>query len=383
MSFTQAPAGYLLLLTLHSLYSFRILKIKGTLCAFSRPINRRKLLRRRLRINGQAQESVELMNRLNRWHQSALLLVTVGCLVAAGQLAAQNELHLGQGEVTVTVLPKVDGQLPASVQNQDLSVKVNGKSAKVTAWKPLNQPQNHVELVILMDSDARTSLGGQLDTIANFFDHLPPNTSATVGYMANGRAIIGGPFTTDAAQLKKELHLPAGSGADSSPYFSISELTKGWPSQDPQARREVVMITDGNDPYHAGIGTENPYIMAAINDSARARVVVDTLYWANQGRRDSTMAGNNAGQNQLATISESTGGKDFWHGYGNPVSLEPFFDELTRRLRNQYELRFEVPLKNKPEVESMHLKLSAPGTEVNSPEQVFVVPETEDTPLQK
>ena len=322
------------------------------------------------------------MKKLINWKISIFLLAVSACSV--GQLAAQNEPNMGTGQAVVTVLPKVDGQIPSSVINQDLSVKVNGKNAKVSVWKPLNKPENRVELIILMDSSARSSLGGQLDEIARFFDHLPPNTSATVGYMEYGDTKLSGPLTTDSAALKKMLHLPVGDrGSNGSPYFCLSELLKKWPSQDANARREVVMITDGNDPYHGGIGTENPYIQTAMDDASRAHVIVDTLYWANQGLRDSTTVGNNIGQDQLSTITESTGGKDFWHGYGNPVSFEPFFDELTRRLRNQYELRFVAPLKGKPEIESMHLKLSAPGTEVTAPNQVYVVPQSEDTPVRK
>jgi hypothetical protein len=322
---------------------------------------------------------------LTKW---TFFLSICGAMLTAGQFSvtatAQNEPNQGTGQAVVTVLPKVDGQIPASVLNQDLSVKVNGTKAKVSEWKPLNKPENRVELIVLMDSSARTSIGGQLEDISKFFDHLPPNVSATVGYMYNGSASLSGPLTSDAGVLKKELHLPVGSvGSNGSPYFCLSELVKNWPSQDAMARREVIMITDGRDPYRGGIGTENPYIQAAINDAARAHVVVDTLYWANQGRVDSTMAGNNGGQNQLSTIAEATGGKNLWNGFGNPVSLEPFFDELTRRFRNQYELRFVVPLKGKPEVESMHLKLSAPGTEVNSPQQVYVIPQAQDTPLLK
>jgi hypothetical protein len=324
------------------------------------------------------------MKKFLNWKAFTVVLIAFGAFAAATQTLAQDESQMGTGQAVITVLPKVDGQLPPSVLNQDLSVKANGKNAKVTEWKPLNKPENRVELVILMDSSSRTSLGGQLDVIAKFLDHLPPSTSATVGYMANGRAMLSGPFTSDAAQLKKLLHLPGGSaGSNGSPYFCLSDLVKNWPSQDPQARREVVMITDGNDPFHAGIGNENPYLQTAINDATRARVIVDTLYWANQGLRDSTMAGNNMGQNQLSTIAEGTGGKDFWHGYGNPVSLEPYFDELTRRLRNQYELRFISPLKGKPEIQPMHLKLSAPGTEVTAPTQVYVVPQAQDAPVLK
>ena len=73
-------------------------------------------------------------------------------------------------------------------------------------------------------------------------------------------------------------------------------------------------------------------------------------------------------------MAQATGGKNFGTGLSNPVSFEPFFDELTRRFRNQYELGFVCSLNGKPQVESMKLKLSAPGTEVDSPRQVMVYP---------
>jgi len=59
---------------------------------------------------------------------------------------------------------------------------------------------------------------------------------------------------------------------------------------------------------------------------------------------------------------------------GNPVSFEPYLEELTRRLRNQYELDFSAPMNGKPNVEVMKLELHAPGTEIAAPHQVFMVP---------
>jgi hypothetical protein len=59
---------------------------------------------------------------------------------------------------------------------------------------------------------------------------------------------------------------------------------------------------------------------------------------------------------------------------GNPVSFQPYFEELSRRLRNQYELDFSAPMKDKPSVEVMKLELHAPGTEIDAPHQVYMVP---------
>ena len=111
---------------------------------------------------------------------------------------------------------------------------------------------------------------------------------------------------------------------------------------------------------------------AAISDSAKAGLIVYSIYWRNQGRIDNTRYENNAGQNLLVELTEATGGKSFWEGTGNPVSFQPYLEELTRRFQNQYELSFVVPFNGKPQVETMKLKFSSPGNEVNSPQQVFI-----------
>jgi hypothetical protein len=115
-------------------------------------------------------------------------------------------------------------------------------------------------------------------------------------------------------------------------------------------------------------------MQAAITDSVRARLVVYSIYWLNRGRMDATGYENNAGQNLLTQVTEATGGRNFWIGSGNQVSFQPYFDELTRRFHNQYELAFRTPAVKKPAVETLKLKLSAPGAEVDTPQQVLVMP---------
>jgi len=301
--------------------------------------------------------------------------MAAGMTLVALFLAAPAFSQDGQGQAVVTVLPKHDGEVPASVANQDLAVKVNGKNAKVTKWAPFVSPDNSMELVLLIDDSARSSLGRQLDEIAQFVKALPPNTKAAIAYMQNGRSTFAAPLTADHAQVLSALHLPAGgAGVDSSPYFCLSDLAKNWPSRDANARREVVMVTDGVDNYDRSQDSEDPYMEAAITDSVRAHLVVYSIYWMSRGRADQTTAANFSGQNLLSQVTEATGGKSFWQGQGNPVSFDPYFDELTRRFRNQYELGFSTSLGAKPQVESLKLNLKAPGTEVNAPQQVLVVP---------
>jgi hypothetical protein len=298
--------------------------------------------------------------------------VAVMTLLAATAGFAQSEAHQGQGVAVVTVLPKQESALPPQITMQKLSVKVNGKPVAVTDWKPL---QNSLEVVLLIDGSARNSLGNQFDTMEKFLRALPPNSKAAVAYMAYGRAVIVGKLSTDHELAVHGLHLPGGlPGSNASPYFCLSDLAKNWPSADRSARREVVMVTDGVDNYERQFNPDDPYVEAAISDSVRAGVVVDSIYWLSTVVADSSLYQSNAGQSNLGEVSDATGGKSFWQGTGNPVSLQPYFDELNRRLQHQYELTFTSPLKGKPEIVNLKLKLSLPGAEVRSPQQVLVSP---------
>ena len=298
--------------------------------------------------------------------------MVTGALLLAASAYPQGEKE-GQGVAIVTILPKHDGDSAPNVSAQDMTVKVNGKDSKVTNFSALRGSKDVVELVVLIDGSARTSLGRQLEDIAQFVKNLPPNTRATVGYMQNGNTSLAGPFTADHAEVLRGLHLPAGSaGTNGSPYFCLSDLAKRWPSNDRDARREVVMITNGVDEYNRRFDPDDPYVQASIADAVRARIVVYSIYWRDQGRADQTRYANDTGQNLMQIVTQATGGKSFWEGTGNPVSFQPYLEELTRRLQNQYELSFVVPMNGKPQVENLKLKFKAPGSEVDAPQQVYV-----------
>jgi hypothetical protein len=293
-------------------------------------------------------------------------------LAAPLALAAQNQQ--GQGQAIVTVLPQKNAQTP-NISEQSLSVKVDGKNSQVTRWQQFG-PNSPVELVILIDGAARTSLGSQMNDIARFVQGLPANTNAAIAYMENGQAALTGPFTTDRAETLRGLHLTGGiPGSSASPYFCLSNLAQHWPSNNRQARREVVMITDGVDYYDGArrFDPEDPYLQAATTDAVRAQLIVYSIYWRNAGRLDRTMGATDAGQNLLSQLTQATGGNNYWQGYGNPVSLQPYFEDIQHRLENQYELSFMAPASNKPQVESFKLKVNSPGSKVDAPQQVLVV----------
>jgi len=312
-----------------------------------------------------------MKNRVVTHKVFAAVAVAAGISLAVPVFAQST----GQGQAIVTVLPKHNGEMAPNITQQDLSVKVNGKAAKITSWEALRGEQGPVELVILIDGSARNSLGRQMQEIEQFVRTLPPNVKSTIAYMQEGSAVLAGPLSSDRGQELKGLHLPGGlPGSDASPYFCLSDLAKRWPSQDRSARREVVMITDGVDNYERRLDPDDPYVQAAMTDSVRAGLVVYAIYWRDMGRINSTGYADNTGQSLLNEVAEATGGRNFWNGIGNPVTFTPFFDELKRRLNNQYELGFTTTSNGKPEVASMRFKLSAPNVEVDAPNQVVVIP---------
>jgi hypothetical protein len=305
--------------------------------------------------------------------------LVAGVMMTAASAFPQNGnegRNEGQGQAVITVLPAHDREAtPANLSQQDLAVKINGKDSTITNWIPLRGQNDGLELVLLIDSSARSSMATQFGEIANFVNGLPATAKVAIAYMENGRAVFTGPLASDHAQALKGLHITGGFiGISASPYFSLSNLATHWPSNDRGARREVVMITDGVDYYNPRYDPEDPYMQAAITDSVRAGLVVYSIYWQNLGRFDRTGYATNAGQNLLLEVTQATGGNSYWEGYGNPVSFQPYFKDLDRRLQNQYEVSFTAPLKNKPEVESMKLKVSGISGKIDAPQQVFVAP---------
>ncbi|MGO9435557.1 MAG: hypothetical protein ACLPH3_20385 [Terracidiphilus sp.] len=301
----------------------------------------------------------------------AALLIAAFLTPVAPVFAATTEQ--GQGQAVITVLPKNNELSNPNIGPQNVELKVDGKQSIVTAFVPAKGPNSPLELVVLIDASARTSLGTQLSDIEGFVKEMPNNAKIAIAYMENGRAVMTGPLSSDANQVLNGLHLPGGaSGTSSSPYFCLSDLAKSWPSQDPNARREVVMITDGVDYYSPRLDLNDPYVQAAIEDSIRSGLVVYSFYWKNQGRIDNSAYESNAGQSLLSEVTQATGGNSYWEGTGNPVSFDPFFKDLRQRFQNQYHLGFSAPFKGKPQIERMSLKVNGAEAKVYAPQQVLV-----------
>lgn len=307
-------------------------------------------------------------------------VAAVALLMTTAPVFAQSNEAQGKGQAVVTVLPH-GKDATSKLTQQDLSVKVNGKDASVTGVTPYRNENGSLEVVLMMDAGARTSLATQLSDVRDFISALPQGSKVAIAYMQNGIAKLTGPLTADHKSVLNNVHIPAGiSGEDASPYICLSDLAKHWPSNDRSSRREVVMITDGFDYYYPSADLQDPYMETAIRDSVRAGVVVYSIYWQNKGFINRTAYANNIGQNLLLQVTQATGGNSYWQGMGNPVSFHPYFQDLLRRFENQYEVSFTAPLQNnKPQVENLKLKANNVSGKVDAPGQVYVYRSNETT----
>lgn len=305
------------------------------------------------------------------------LLLTVCGIVGALSLVmpafAETTNNLGQGQAVVTILPAKNNVMPSNIQQNNLQAMVNGKESSIIGWTPFRGLNSDLELAILIDDSARARIGLQFNDIIGFIQGLPTDAKVAVGYMNNGTAVLAGPLSSDHAKAIDALRVPSGViGGNASPYFCLSDLAKHWPSKDRQARREVIMITDGVDNYYPGYDPNDPYLRAAIRDSIRAGLVVYSINMPNRGQVYSQYR-SYIGQSLLTDVTSTTGGYAYWDGSSrNPVSFRPYLNDIALRLQHQYQLRFEARLKGKPELQSMSLKVMDHKVEVFAPQRVNV-----------
>jgi len=245
----------------------------------------------------------------------------------------------------------------------------------VTDWVPAQGDHAALELYILLDDASTSNLGTQLQDIRNFINAQPPSAKIGIAYMQNGIAKIAQAATADHDLAAKALRLPMGiAGANASPYFSLQDLIKRWPASD--ARREVLMVTDGIDRYY-GIGDlQDPYLDATIDDALRAGVLVSAIYSPDTGHFGHSYWETYWGQMYLSELTDKTGGEAYYIGFtGPPVAFAPYLDDLADRLSHQYFLTFLVKPVKKAGWVQVRLDTEVPNVDLISAHRVYVKPQ--------
>lgn len=301
---------------------------------------------------------------------AGVFLAVTALAVGLSSVAAQEATSTGVPvHIVATVEPRHGSNVPV-INREDVMVYQGRDRAKVTDWLALQGEHAGLQLFILIDDSANTSLGSQLEDIRQFITAQPATTAIGVAYMRNGIADVLQNPTNDHAQAAKALRLPFGDpGASASPYFSVSDLIKRWPET--PVRREILMVSDGIDRYW-GSGPSDPYVDSTIEDAQRAGVIIFSIYMPGGGHFGHSFWRINWGQNYLSQISDETGGESYYLGFGAPVSFAPYLDDLTHRLTRQYLLTFLAKPEKKAGFQQVKLRTEVPNAELVAADRVYV-----------
>lgn len=310
---------------------------------------------------------------MNRWHILAVAVFGLAAWIFGSASAQQSPPTPGGVPVhlVVTAEPHKGSEVPV-INREDVMVYEGKERDQVIDWVPAQGEHAALELFVLLDDGSNMSLGRQLEDIRKFVAAQPPTTKVGVAYMQNGMARVEQNLTSDHAQAVKALRLPLGIvGANASPYFCLSDLIKRWPETG--ARREIVMASDGIDPYYSVGDLLDPYLAAAIDDAQRAGIIVSAIYTPGVGHFGHSSWWHYWGQLYLAELAEKTGGEAYYIGFtGSPVSFIPYLDETAQRLGHQYLLTFLAKAPKKAGLQRVRVTTELPKVDLVAPKEVYV-----------
>jgi hypothetical protein len=168
-------------------------------------------------------------------------------------------------------------------------------------------------------------------------------------------------------------------GLSASPYLCLSDFVKKWPGTEadpdaigasaPRKARFVLMITDGVDPYNGSTNVTNqnsPYVSAAVTDAQRSGIPVYSIYFSDAGIRGGQASFS--GQSYLSQIAEGTGGRAYYTGTGNPVSMAPFLEQFKKAVAETYVATFDAP--GNKDLVRVKLATNLSGAKLQSADQV-------------
>jgi hypothetical protein len=301
-----------------------------------------------------------------------LMVAALGSTLGGNSARAQ-EASSPDSSVHLTVTAESSHGANVPVINKDEVMVFEGHNKDtVTEWIPAQGDHAALELFLLIDDSANSSLGSQLEDLRQFINAQPPTTRVGVAYMQNGIARIVQNPTAEHAQAAKALRLPMGiGGANASPYFSLSDLVKRWPASN--ARHEVLMVSSGIDRYYGAGDLLDPYLQAAIDDAGKAGVLVSAIYTPDVGHFGHSFWQSYWGQLYLSELAERTGGEAYYIGFtGTPVTFAPYLDDLAHRLQHQYIVGFIPKPQSKPGWQRVRAATEVPNVDLVSAGRVYV-----------
>jgi len=273
--------------------------------------------------------------------------------------------------VIIPLTIRLKGETPPSeteLQTVDLTVNEDGEPQTILSIRSMGS-NSPLTLMVLIQDDVSPSIGLEIKSMANFINKLPRGSRVSVGYLHSGSMQVRQKFTSDLEKAARALRVPIGvaSVAPYNPYVEVIDAAKRFDAQ-PAGRRAILLVSDGLDVSH-GIDSSGPGqsldLQRAITEAQRRSIAVYSFYApAALTTTDNGLVGN--AQSSLTRLSDETGGKAFFQGFGPPTSFDPFLKELNSRLERQIALTY---LSTHPSKGFHRVKItsSTPGVDVSYP----------------
>ena len=265
------------------------------------------------------------------------LALMIGALTLVSGFFVSNAVAAEPGTVimTVTAVGKKNTS-PPIVTKDNVQLFLNKERSQIADWKHGEK----LYLAVLIDDSLDSDIANQWNDLKAFFAGQPDTTYIAVAYARNGTAMLAQDFTNDHELAAKALRLPlGGGGAFSSPYLALLDLMKRLP---PSAdRRSILLISSGIDYFRGDFGTRSPDLDSTISRAQKQNINVWTIYAPDAGHRARGFFLTFRAQSSLSQLSDETGAESYYLGTGAPVTLKPYFDELSMHLSNQYLLTFK------------------------------------------
>src|SRR5437660_2792369 len=300
--------------------------------------------------------------------KSSRLAMSIAALVLVSALLVANARAAAPGTVTMTItaVGKKDTSPPV-VTKDDVQLYLNKERTQIADLKH----DGKLYLAVLIDDSLDSGIANQWNDLKAFFAAQPDTTYISVAYARNGTAMLAQDFTSDHELAAKSLRIPVGSGgAFTSPYLALLDLMKRWPAS--ADRHSILLFSSGIDYFRGDLWTKPTDLDSTVSRAQKQNINVWTIYAPDAGHRGRGFFIVNRAQSNLSELSDETGAESFYLGTAAPVTLKPYFDELSMHLSNQYLLTFKASGGAKGRFERVRLSTELPHVEFMAASQAFL-----------
>jgi len=303
-----------------------------------------------------------LMMKKISWTGAALM---IGAFALISACTLESAAAAGPVTMTVTAVGKKDTN-PPPITKDDVQFFVNKERTQIADWKRGEK----LYLAVVIDDSLSANVASQWGDLKAFFAAQPDTTLISVSYARNGTAVVAQDFTNNHELLEKALRIPIGGGAFSSPYLTLLDLMKRLP---PGERRSILLLSSGIDYFHGNFPT-SPDLDAVVQRAQKENINIWSIYYPDAGHAGRGFFRASRGQSDLSQVADETGAESYALGFGLPVSLKPYFDELSTHLSNQYLLTFSGNGGKKGKFERVHVSTELANVEFLAPSNAFLPP---------